>query len=126
MPPARSRCYFSAVQMKKNRPGTLLTILRETRAAPGAHGHRVPGDHHDRRPLSRSDARAAGARDGQVHTAFGAIRFKIARFGGKVVNFAPEFDDCLRAASKHGIAVKDVLVAAISAYLETRTPGLKA
>ena len=52
-----------------------------------------------------------------------ADRFKVARFSGKVVNFSPEFDDCLQAAAKHGMPVKDVLVAAARAYLDAHGSG---
>jgi uncharacterized protein (TIGR00299 family) protein len=118
--------YFSAVQMKKNRPGTLLTILakpeqrqaltgivfRETTTI-GVRYHEVTRERLERDMV-------------QVHTPFGAIRFKVARFGGNVVNFSPEFEDCVRAASKHGMPVKDVLVAAVSAYLDEKGLGLRA
>jgi uncharacterized protein (DUF111 family) len=53
-----------------------------------------------------------------VETPFGTIRFKVARRHGTVVNAAPEFDDCARAAAEHGAAVKDVQAAAVRAWLE--------
>ena len=110
--------YLSAVQMKKNRPGTLLTILarpdqrqdlmsivfRETTTI-GVRYHDVMRERLDREIVT-------------VGTPLGAIRFKVARLGGAIVNAAPEFDDCLRIATERGVAVKDVHAAAVKAYLD--------
>ena len=111
--------YFAAVQMKKNRPGTLLTILsrpdlrqnlvsivfRETTTI-GVRYHEVTRERLEREIIT-------------VQTPVGAIRFKIARFGGHVVNASPEFDDCLRVASEKELAVKDVQAIAGKAYLDS-------
>jgi pyridinium-3,5-bisthiocarboxylic acid mononucleotide nickel chelatase len=118
--------YFAAVQMKKNRPGTLLTILarpdqrqaltaivfRETTTI-GIRYHEVMRERLDRESVA-------------VQTPLGSIRFKIARLGGQVVNASPEFEDCLRIASERGIPVKDVQAIATKAYLDERGSGLKA
>jgi uncharacterized protein (TIGR00299 family) protein len=112
--------YFSSVQMKKNRPGTLLTILarpeqrqdltslvfRETTTI-GVRYHEVTRERLDRERII-------------IQTDLGPVRFKIARLGGQVVNASPEFEDCLRIASDRGIPVKDVQAAATKAYLDTR------
>jgi uncharacterized protein (TIGR00299 family) protein len=118
--------YFSSVQMKKNRPGTLLTILakpeqrqelmaivfRETTTI-GVRYHAVTRERLDREMIS-------------VNTPHGPIRFKVARFGGNVVNAAPEFDDCQRIALARGIPVKDVQAVASKAYLDQKDSGLRA
>jgi pyridinium-3,5-bisthiocarboxylic acid mononucleotide nickel chelatase len=118
--------YFAAVQMKKNRPGTLLTILarpdqrqaltaivfRETTTI-GIRYHEVMRERLDRESVA-------------VQTPLGSIRFKIARLGGQVVNASPEFEDCLRIASERGIPVKDVQAIATKAYLDERGSGLTA
>jgi uncharacterized protein (DUF111 family) len=110
--------YFAAVQMKKNRPGTLLTILahpeqredltsivfRETTTI-GVRYHDVMRDRLEREIVA-------------IATPLGPVRFKVARLGGATVNYAPEFDDCLRIASERGVPVKDVQAAAIKAYLD--------
>lgn len=118
--------YFSAVQMKKNRPGTLLTILarpeqrqalsaivfRETTTI-GVRHHEVQRERLDRETVA-------------VQTPLGAISFKVARLGGEVMNASPEFDDCLRIASARGIPVKNVQAIATRAYLDAKGSGLKA
>jgi uncharacterized protein (TIGR00299 family) protein len=110
--------YFAAVQMKKNRPGTLLTILsrpdqrqalvaivfRETTTI-GVRYHDVTRERLEREIIS-------------IQTPVGAIRFKVARLGGQVVNAAPEFDDCLRIATERGLPVKEVQAVATKAYLD--------
>ena len=58
-----------------------------------------------------------------IETPFGAVRFKLARLGGKIVNAAPEFEDCLRLASDQKVPVKDVQAAATKAYLDQKAEG---
>jgi uncharacterized protein (DUF111 family) len=112
--------YYSAVQMKKNRPGTLVTVLappelREALAGIvfresttiGVRYHEV-----ERERLAREIV--------PVDTPFGTIRFKVARRDGAVVNATPEFDDCLRLAAEQRLAVKDVQAAAVHAWLNLR------
>jgi hypothetical protein len=108
--------YYVPIQMKKNRPGTVLTVLappdrraalsdvifRETTTI-GLRCHEA-----ERERLPR-DVIA-------VDTPLGPIRFKRAWRGGRVVNAAPEFDDCVRLAAAHGRSVKDVQALAIQSY----------
>ena len=51
-----------------------------------------------------------------VLTAYGPIRVKIGRRRGTIYNAWPEFDDCQRAAGEKGVAVKEVLAAALAAW----------
>ena len=110
----------TAVQMKKGRLGTLLTILaddnkinaledlllRETSTL----GVRI---HHERRScLDRSFVVA--------NTQYGEIRIKLGSRSGEIFNAAPEFEDCRAAAENHGVAVKEVQQAAIAAYRASR------
>ncbi|HEV3218078.1 MAG TPA: nickel pincer cofactor biosynthesis protein LarC [Vicinamibacterales bacterium] len=115
--------YFAAVQMKKNRPGTLLTILarpeqrgslvsivfRETTTI-GVRYHEVT-----RERLEREIVR--------VETPLGPIRFKVARLCGEVVNASPEFEDCLRVAAGEAMPVKEVQAIAVKAYLDRENAG---
>jgi uncharacterized protein (DUF111 family) len=50
----------------------------------------------------------------------------VARFEGRVVNAAPEFDDCRRIASQRGIPVKDAQAIAMKAYLDQDGSGPQA
>jgi uncharacterized protein (TIGR00299 family) protein len=113
--------FYIAVQMKKNRPGTLLTIVapperrsqmtdvifRETTTI-GLRHYDV-----DRECLQREIV--------TVESPIGAVRFKIARRDGRVMNAVPEFEDCVKLASATGLPVKEVQAIVINAY-GARTP----
>jgi pyridinium-3,5-bisthiocarboxylic acid mononucleotide nickel chelatase len=110
--------FYVPVQMKKNRPGTLLTVIgpphlrdalcdivfRETTTIGVRYGEV------DRECLPREIV--------AVETPVGAIRMKLARRGGRIVNAAPEFDDCARVAAAHNLSVKAVQALAVRAYGE--------
>jgi pyridinium-3,5-bisthiocarboxylic acid mononucleotide nickel chelatase len=108
--------YYVPVQMKKNRPGTLITVVsppdrREALSSIifgetttiGLRAHEV-----ERECLPREMV--------TVETPLGPIRFKVARRGGRVVNASPEFEDCARLAAAHGRTVKDVQALAIQCF----------
>jgi pyridinium-3,5-bisthiocarboxylic acid mononucleotide nickel chelatase len=113
--------FYAPVQMKKHRPGTLVTILadpsvrervldllfRETTTI-GVRWQEMA-----RECLERSIV--------HVSTPLGEVRFKVASRHGEVVNATPEFDDCARIAAARGIPVKDVQAEATAAYLQSRT-----
>ncbi len=111
---------YGAVQMKKNRPGTLVTVI----AAPDRR-QEIAG-------VLFSETTTIGVRYREmlreclerewhtVATPVGEIRFKVARRDGHVMNAAPEFEDCLRAASEHGLAVKAVQALALKAWLDRK------
>jgi len=112
--------YFASVQMKKNRPGTLLTIIakpeqrQELSAIVFKETTTIGVRYHEmtRERLEREIV--------EVATPFGVVRFKIARLGGAIMNASPEFEDCLRLASNQQVPVKDVQAAASKAYLDQK------
>jgi uncharacterized protein (TIGR00299 family) protein len=102
--------------MKKNRPGTLLTVLADRAHAPALEdlllretstlGLRI---HEERRVCLER-------RHVQVTTAWGPVRVKVGHRAGREFNAAPEFDDCRALAEAHAVPVKRVLEAALQAY----------
>jgi len=113
--------FYTPVQMKKNRPGVLLTLLcapkdRERMAALIFRETTTLGVRY------REEQRLILGREHvTVETAYGPIRIKVARdANGEVVNYAPEFDDCKAAAAKIGVAVRLVQNEALSAYSRMR------
>ena len=104
--------FSTPVQMKKNRPGQLVTLLcepsnrarlidlifRETTTI-GVRSYEV-----QRQTLNRETV--------SVDTPLGAIRMKVSRLNGAVLNAAPEYDDCQRIAAQKGVPLKQVLAAA--------------
>jgi uncharacterized protein (DUF111 family) len=109
-------CYLTPVQMKKNRPGVLISILcrppdrekflqmlfAETTTI-GARSYEV-----SRRALVRETVR--------VETQFGTIDVKVARMPDGTVKTMPEYDQCSAAARKAGVALREVQKAAQGAY----------
>ena len=104
--------FFTPIQMKKNRPATLLTVLcppdkadalaallfRET----GTFGIRAREQR--RYTLDRSWR--------TVTTEFGDIRLKAGTWLGEEVTVAPEYEDCKRAALAHDVPLRRVYEAA--------------
>jgi uncharacterized protein (TIGR00299 family) protein len=105
--------FHTPVQMKKNRPGVLLSVLcaesdadrftemllRETTAF-GVRRHTA-----DRRKLKREIIHVA--------TLFGEVEMKIGRLDGQVVQAAPEFESCRKLAEQHQVPIRRIYEAAI-------------
>ena len=109
-------CFFTPVQMKKNRPGVLMSVLcrRDEKEAVmrllfmetttlGIRSYEVT-----RRALQRSVV--------QVETQYGPIDVKVAHLDGRVVNEMPEFEQCRQAAVHANVPLKVVEEAARVAY----------
>jgi len=100
--------FITPILMKKNRPGHLLTIicpseklppvtqflLRETTTL-GLRWHEEERAKSDREILSKE-------------TKYGKIRFKLARWEGRIVNLSPEYEDCKRLALKKKVPLKEI------------------
>jgi uncharacterized protein (TIGR00299 family) protein len=99
-------CYFTPVQMKKNRPGVLLSILCDAHEKEavmellftetttlGVRSYEV-----DRRALERNIV--------SVETRYGPIDVKVAHLNGRIVNEMPEFEQCRLAARKASVPLK--------------------
>jgi len=105
--------FHTPVQMKKNRPGVVLTvlcaeadadkyselILRETSA------FGVRRTFAERRKLRREFT--------TVKTRFGKVTVKLGRLDGKVVHTAPEFESCKKLAAQAKVPLKAIYAAAI-------------
>ena len=111
--------FYSAVQMKKNRPGTLVTVVappdrREAiTAVLFSHSTTIGVRYQEmQRDTLEREIRS-------IDTPFGAVRFKVATRGGRVLNASPEFDDCARIATERGLPIKEVQAIATRAWLES-------
>ena len=108
--------FYTPIQMKKNRPGTLLSVIapppvREALTATIFRETTTIGVRY------REMTRECLDRETQtVTTPFGPVRFKVARRNGEILNAAPEFDDCVNLANQHGRPIKDIQAAAIKAF----------
>jgi uncharacterized protein (DUF111 family) len=116
--------FYTPIQMKKNRPGTLLsviaapalrealttTIFRETTTI-GVRFRDMTRECLDRETVT-------------VRTSLGEVRIKVARRHGEVLNASAEFDDCARLAAEHDVPAKNVQAMAMQAYLDAKNRGL--
>jgi uncharacterized protein (TIGR00299 family) protein len=108
--------FYIPVQMKKNRPGTLLTVVappalrptmsdiifRETTTI-GLRYREVDRDCLERKVVA-------------VQTPIGTVRIKVASRNGQVLNATPEFEDCATLAAASNLPVKEVQAIAMKAY----------
>jgi uncharacterized protein (TIGR00299 family) protein len=112
--------FYQPVQMKKNRPGTLMTVVCR------------PGDRRTLAELVFRETTTIGVRYHEmdrecldrdtvpVATPWGDVRVKVARRGDDVLNAQPEFDDVARLAAEHGVPIKDVHAQAQKAWLDQK------
>jgi hypothetical protein len=110
--------FATPVQMKKSRPGTLVTILcqpedegkfqemlfAETTTL-GVRSHLV-----ERRALPREFVK--------VETRFGEVRLKISRSDGRMLRASPEFDDCRKLAEEKHVPLQEVMEQALLRFEE--------
>ncbi len=109
--------FYTPAQMKKNRPGVLLTML----CATDARERMMDLLFRETTTLGvryREERRVILRREFvTVETEFGAITIKVARHQtGQVMNAAPEFADCQAAALRHHVSLREVQLAALKAY----------
>lgn len=113
--------FLSPIQMKKNRPGTLLSVLCEPGKAEAMAGivlaetstFGVRISHRERVCLERHWE--------EVTTEFGTIRIKVGELRGKAVTAAPEYEDCRKAAAQHSVPVREVYESAAARYRTKRS-----
>ncbi len=114
--------FSTPAQMKKNRPGLLVTLLSETgnvarlidlvfreTTTIGVRTYEVR-----RKTLEREFV--------PVATPFGEVRMKLSRMNGTILNASPEYEDCQRIAASSGVPLKQVIAAA-SFEFEKRREG---
>jgi uncharacterized protein (TIGR00299 family) protein len=111
--------FLTPIQMKKNRPGVMVTVLCEEARI---------GDLEEvlfretttlgirRYPVSRHKLKRRAI---EVETPLGTIRGKLGWREDRPPAFSPEYDDCARIAAAKGIPLRDVYEAAHSAYRAT-------
>jgi uncharacterized protein (TIGR00299 family) protein len=122
--PLMSRLYDAAalevwltpVQMKKNRPGTMVEVLCR------------PDDANTLRELLLRHTTTLGVREASVtrhsvpreietvQTAYGSVRMKVAKLPDGTIKASPEHDDCVARATEGGVSVAEVWLAAVTAF----------
>lgn len=110
----------SSVQMKKNRPGLQITVLATPEKADALAqllfeqtttiGLRIYEAR--RKVLEREQV--------EVETPYGKVRVKVAKRDGKFLNAAPEYEDCQKLAAEKSVPLKEVMLAAQTAFRQTK------
>ncbi len=109
--------FITPILMKKNRPGHLLTVICPSGKLPSVAKFLF----NETTTLGlrwREEEREKTDREILFfQTKYGRVRFKLARWEGRVVNLSPEYDDCKRLALERGVPLKEV-------FEEARRVGL--
>src|SRR5208337_2804086 len=112
--------FTTAVQMKKNRPGTLLTVLCK------------PVDESKFQELLFAETTTLGVRSyttqrrvlprewETVATRYGEVRMKVARIHGQVVQVSPEYEDCRKLAEEKAVPLQRVMQEAMHAWRQAQ------
>lgn len=113
------------VQMKKNRPGMLLTVLCR------------PQDSSRLSQVIFAETTTLGIRKREerreilarkwitVATRWGSVRMKVAGLHGAITNYAPEYEDCRRIARTHRVPLKAVMQEATRLYLTDNESSMR-
>ncbi len=102
--------------MKKNRPGTLVTVIARPEQRDGLAQILFAETSTLGMRMYEAERRVQAREWIEVETPHGRVRIKVARDG----NFAPEYDDCRRLALESGVPLKEILAEASAAYLKTK------
>jgi hypothetical protein len=111
------------IQMKKDRPGILVSVLCTPEKGDALAqmlfeqtttiGVRI---YEARRKILERELVS-------IQTPYGAVKVKVAKRDGKVLNVAPEYEDCQRLATEKDVPLKQVIIAAQAASL-TQVSGV--
>jgi len=112
--------FHTPIQMKKSRPGVLLTVLCPPDQADNLTERilRETGSFGVRRSVA--ERKKLGRDFSNVDTAYGTIVVKLGRLGGKVIHAVPEFESCREQATKANVPRKQVYEAALAAAQKLR------
>jgi uncharacterized protein (TIGR00299 family) protein len=112
--------YTTPVLMKKGRAGHQITVL----VRPGDLGAVAETAFRETTTLGlryRSEGRLELDRSHRsVRTRWGTIPVKIGRLGSETVQAWPEYDDCVRVSRQHDVPLKEVQIAALTAFRKTQ------
>jgi uncharacterized protein (TIGR00299 family) protein len=100
--------FMTPIIMKKNRPATLLTVISPAEKLPSVTTFLLRetttlGLRWREEERSKTDREILSLR-----TRYGKIRFKLARWEGRIVNLSPEYDDCKRLSLRKRIPLKEI------------------
>ena len=110
--------FGTPVQMKKSRPGMLLTVLCRTEDSQRLTKFILAETTTLGVRMRRENRAALTRRHVSVTTKWGDVRMKLANLNGSISNYAPEYEDCRQIAKEKKVPLKTVMQEAIKVYLE--------
>jgi len=111
--------FTTPVQMKKNRPGILLSVLAKPEKADEL-TQIIFAESTTLGVRRREEQRQILARKWHtVSTRFGEVRIKLASLNGTVTSYAPEYEDCRRIATEHRVPLKIIMQEAVQEFLKS-------
>jgi uncharacterized protein (TIGR00299 family) protein len=108
--------YTTPVQMKKNRPGTLLTVLCKPQDANALTSMIFAETTTFGVRTTRAQRRILPREHVSVSTTFGDVRIKLSRVNGRILHVSPEFDDCRKLAVEKNVPLQQVINEALRRY----------
>jgi len=100
---------YTPLQMKKQRPGVMLTVIATLDDAARLATLIVRESATLGVRMRREGRVKAERRQEQIETPLGSVHVKLKLIGGSVVAASPEYDDCVALATRLGIPVEDVM-----------------
>jgi uncharacterized protein (TIGR00299 family) protein len=104
------------IEMKKNRPGLEIRLLSKPEQAEALADLIFAETTTLGLRISTAERRVLERELVTVETPYGSVRVKVGRRNGRVVNAAPEYEDCRRVALERGVPLKEVMQAAQTAF----------
>ncbi|MEO7932765.1 MAG: nickel pincer cofactor biosynthesis protein LarC [Chthoniobacterales bacterium] len=105
-------CYLTPVQMKKNRPGVLLTVLTTAELLTNIQDFIFRETTSFGMRMSEKQRVILDREFRDVSTAYGEVRIKLGSRDGHILQRAPEFESCRVLADKTGVPLRDIFTAA--------------
>lgn len=106
--------YYTPVQMKKNRPAVMLTVLCEPSKADALAEWVLTNTTTFGVRMHTAQRRCLAREIVKVKTKLGAVEVKVGRLGDRVVSASPEFESCRKLARAAKVPLKRVVAAALA------------
>ncbi|HYF84584.1 MAG TPA: nickel pincer cofactor biosynthesis protein LarC [Clostridia bacterium] len=106
--------FFTPVFMKKNRPGTKLTVLCQPDKKEGIAEAILKHTSTFGVRMSDMERSILDRETVEADTEFGIIRCKVGKLGGVILKYSPEYEDCKAASLQYGRPIADIYNEAIS------------
>jgi hypothetical protein len=100
---------YTPLQMKKNRPATLLTVIARPEDASQLAARMLRESATLGVRMHHTERLKAGREVREIETPLGPVRVKLKTVGDRVIGVAPEYDDCRALAQRLGLPVETVM-----------------